>query len=161
MDEQKRDYELGWEDTIENDGGEFTLLPEGEYPFEVTSFERGRHSPKEGGKLPACNKAILTILITAETGESISITHTLFLHSKTEGLLCNFFTAIGQRKRGEKLSMNWNSVIGATGRCKITARDFDKKDGTVGKTNDIKKFCEPPEANPGNAQVPAFREGEL
>ena len=32
-------YELGWDDEIEQDGGDFILLDEGEYAFTVTKFE--------------------------------------------------------------------------------------------------------------------------
>lgn len=93
--------ELGWDDEIEKDGPEFVLLPEGDYSFEVVGFERARHNGSE--KLPACNKAVLTIRLTSDDGEkSTTIKHNLFLHSKTEGMLCAFFTAIGQRKKGEK-----------------------------------------------------------
>ena len=33
---------MGWDDQIENDGQEFIILPEGDYNFTVTEFERGR-----------------------------------------------------------------------------------------------------------------------
>ena len=56
------DRELDWNDTIEKDGDEFVLLPEGDYDFEVISFERGRHPGSE--KLPPCNKATLSIKLT-------------------------------------------------------------------------------------------------
>ncbi len=79
MSEMER--ELGWDDEIEKDSGEFILLPEGDYDFTVESFERGRHGGSE--KLPACNKAILRLRI--DTGEgSALINHNLFLHTKTE-----------------------------------------------------------------------------
>jgi hypothetical protein len=50
--------EYSWDDQIEKDS-EFILLPEGDYDFEVMSFERGRHAGSD--KLPPCNKAILAI----------------------------------------------------------------------------------------------------
>lgn len=33
---------MDWTDTIESDGQEFILLPEGDYNFVVSAFERGR-----------------------------------------------------------------------------------------------------------------------
>ena len=33
---------MDWDDAIENDGQEFIILPEGDYNFTVTDFERGR-----------------------------------------------------------------------------------------------------------------------
>lgn len=134
--------EFSWDDTIENDGADFEVLPEGDYNFEITNFERGRHDGSE--KLPPCNKAILTMKITSDDGKhSTTITHNLFLHSKTEGLLCAFFTAIGQRKKGEKINMNWNLVTGSRGRCKIGVREWTGNDGEKKTSNQIKKFYEP------------------
>lgn len=131
--------EFGWEDIIENDGPEFTLLPEGDYDFKVLSFERARHPGS--AKLPPCNKAIVHIEIDSPEGRTV-IKHNLFLHSKCEGMLCAFFSAIGQRKRGEQLRMNWNTVPGSTGRCKVGIHTWTKDDGSEGKTNEIKRFYE-------------------
>ena len=124
MSEMER--ELGWDDEIEKDSGEFILLPEGDYNFTVESFERGRHGGSE--KLPACNKAILRLRI--DTGEgSALINHNLFLHTKTEGMISAFFTSIGQKKKGEKIKMNWNAVVGAKGRCKVGVHEWTGTDG--------------------------------
>jgi hypothetical protein len=137
--------ELGWEDQIENDGPEFVTLPEGDYDFEVIGFERGRHNGSE--KLPPCNKATVQIRVKSEEGETI-IKHNLFLHSKTEGMLCAFFTAIGQRKKGEKVSMNWNAVIGSVGRCRVGIHKWKNDNGDELSNNDIKRFYEPAEGSP-------------
>ena len=74
--------ELTWDDEIEKDGGEFSLLPEGDYDFTVKSFQRGRHSGSE--KLPPCNKAELTITIWGQN-ESVNIKNKFILHSHVEG----------------------------------------------------------------------------
>lgn len=135
MNEQGR--ELGWDDVIERDGGEFILLPEGDYNFTVKTFERARHGGSE--KLPPCNKAVLHIEITANEG-TIELNHNLFLHTSTEGILSAFFASIGQKKKGEKLQMNWNLVPGATGSCKLGIRNWKTKDGEDRQSNEIKKF---------------------
>ena len=129
--------ELGWDDEIEKDGGDFILLPEGDYDFVVESFERGRHPGSE--KLPPCNKAMLKIRIDSEEGAAV-ISHNLFLHTKTEGMISAFFSSIGQKKKGEKVKMNWNAVIGATGRCKVVVRKWTGDDKEERQSNDIKKF---------------------
>lgn len=131
---------LGWEDTIENDGPEFVLLPEGDYDFEIVDFERGRHPGSE--KLPPCNKAIVHVKVEGKEGTTI-IKHNLFLHSKTEGILCAFFTAIGQRKKGERLKMNWNTVVGSKGRCQVGTRKWINDEGKEITMNQIKRFYEP------------------
>lgn len=132
--------ELGWEDQIENDGPEFVVLPEGDYDFEVVNFERARHNGSD--KLPPCNKAIIHIKIDAPQG-STTIKHNLFLHTITEGMLCAFFTAIGQRKKGQKVTMNWNQVVGSKGRAKVTIRKWTNDEGRELQSNEIKKFYEP------------------
>jgi len=148
MDNQDR--ELGWNDEIENDGPEFTVLPEGDYDFEVTEFERGRHPGSD--KLPPCNKAVVSIRIEGKEGIS-TVKHQLFLHTKTEGLLCNFFTAIGQRQKGQRVSMDWNKVVGSKGRAKVGIRKWTNDKGDTLEFNDIKKFYEP--------EKPAFEEGKF
>ena len=35
--------EFNWDDTIEKDSTDFVLLQEGDYDFEVESYERARH----------------------------------------------------------------------------------------------------------------------
>lgn len=132
------DRELGWDEEIQKDS-DFILLPEGDYDFTVDSFERGRHGGSE--KLPPCNKAILKLRIESHEGTAV-ITHNLFLHTKTEGMISAFFTSIGQKKKGEKVKMNWNAVIGSTGRCKIGVRNWKGNDGEDRQSNEIKRFYE-------------------
>ena len=131
------DRELQWDDTIEKESSDFILLPEGDYNFVVDSFERGRHGGSE--KLPPCNKAILKLRVESDKGTAL-ITHNLFLHTKTEGLLSAFFESIGQKKKGEKMVMNWSHVPGATGRTKVGIHTYVNKDGEERQSNDIKKF---------------------
>lgn len=132
-----KDREIGWDEAIWNDSPEFVVLPEGDYDFEVIDFERGRHPGSE--KLPPCNKAIVHIKVEGPEGVTI-IKHNLFLHTITEGMLCSFFTAIGQRQKGERVNMNWGSIIGAKGRAKIGIRKFKNDEGREMTFNEIKKF---------------------
>lgn len=146
--------ELDWNDTIENDGADFTTIADGEYGFEVKSFRRGRHDGS--ANLPSCNKAILTLDIFDDDGKGVgSIEHNLFLHSKTEGLVCQFFRSISRRKHGEKLKMDWNKVIKATGRCRIKNKtEPKKKDPTQTVTFcNIDKFLDPPEVEADAAET--------
>ena len=134
------EHELDWEDEIENDSPEFTLLPPGDYDFTVTDFER-EHYPG-GAKLPPCKKAVLSITIDAP---------------ECEGLLCAFFSSIGQRKHGEKLRMNWSKVVGSKGRCKVGVREWvSDRDGEKKRSNEIKRFYEPVER-----PAQGFQAGEL
>ena len=98
--------EFGWDDEIQRDESPFQVLPEGDYNFTVKKFERARHSGSE--KIPACNKAILTVAVSSAEASGDVLTN-LFLHSKFEWKLCQFFTSIGQRKHGEAMRMNWGA----------------------------------------------------
>ena len=144
--------ELKWDDTIENDGSDWTLLPAGEYTFRVVGFERKRFAGS--AKLPACNQAVVKIEV-GDAESSTTVDHNLYLHTKTEGLLCAFFRAIGTRKHGERVVMDWSKVIGATGRCKVGVRDWTGKDGAVHQSNQVEKFLDPAEAATAEAAVPA------
>lgn len=151
------DGELGWEDEIQHDG-DFILLEEGDYDFEIVRFERARHNGSE--KLPPCNKAVVHIRVKGKDArgneEEVTLKHNLFLHTKTEGMLCAFFTAIGQRKRGEKLRMNWGAVVGSKGRCKVGIRNWKNEKGEIVELNEIKKFYEPEEA-----RHPSYQAGDF
>ena len=136
--------ELGWDDEISREGGEFLLLPEGDYNFVVESYERARHPGSD--KLPACNKAILHLRVTAPEGE-VHLEHNLFLHQRTEGFLSEFFTSIGLKKPGEPLRMNWNQVPGCTGRLKLGVHTWRTKDGEERKSNQVKKFYQKAASN--------------
>lgn len=141
--------EFNWDDQIQEESSGWELLPEGEYDFKVLKFERGRHGGS--AKLPPCNKAILTLEITGSQGNT-TVTHNLFLHTKTEGLLSEFFISIGQKKHGEPLRMNWQTVTGAKGRCKLKIDTWAGNDGQERKSNRISKFLEPsaaPSFTPG------------
>ena len=138
--------ELDWEDEITRES-DFILLPEGDYNFKVTSFERARHEGSE--KLPPCNKAVITLEIDSTEGK-VYIKHNLFLHTKCEGLISAFFIGIGQKKHGEPLRMNWNNVIGSTGRCKIIVKEEKKRDNSneIMKFNNVARFYEPKTISP-------------
>lgn len=137
------DRELAWDDPIENDSPDFVLLPEGDYDFVVTEFERQRHGGS--AKLPPCNKAVVSLKFEGKGGVAI-VKHNLFLHTITEGMLCSFFVGIGQRKKGEKLTMNWSTVVGSTGRAKLSIRKWTNDSGEEKIFNDVKKFYEPDES---------------
>jgi hypothetical protein len=131
-----QEREFGWDDTIVNDGTEFILLPEGDYNFTVSGFERTRFAGS--ANLPACNQAKVELTIHSPQGD-VKINHNLFLHTKTEGLLSAFFGAIGQKKKGEPLRMNWNAVIGAKGRCILEHNKYMSK-GEERVNNQVKRF---------------------
>lgn len=135
------DQEYDWDGVITKDSEEYIILEPGDYQFYVERFERGRYAG--GEKMGPCNMATLFIRIYTEKSEQgyVTIRHNLFLHSKCEGMLSAFFTSIGQKRKGEPLKMNWNSVPGSTGWCRIGTKEYNGN-----KYNEIKRFLS--EANP-------------
>ena len=129
---------MGWDDVIENDGQEFIVLPEGDYTFTVTGFERG-HFPG-GQKIPACNKATLTLNIDNDLGIATAKID-LLLYRTVEWKIAAFFRSIGQKKHGEKTVMNWNKVINARGKAHFKPREYSK-DGQTRQVNDVERFID-------------------
>ena len=128
---------MDWDDAIENDGQEFVILEEGDYIFTVTGFERGRFPG--GPKVPACNKAALTLQV--KTDEGIATIRTdLLLYRSLEWRLSAFFRCIGQKKHGERLEMDWSRVIGSRGRAHFKPRTYTDRDGNERQANDVDRF---------------------
>ena len=127
---------MDWNDTLESDGQEFIVLPEGDYTFTVTGFERGRFPGS--AKLPPCNKATLTIRIDNDQGPATA-RFDLILYRTLEWKIASFFRSIGQKKHGEKVTMNWNGIVGARGKAHIKPRTYTK-DGEERQVNDVDRF---------------------
>ena len=128
---ENQGHELGWDDQIEKES-EIILLEPGDYDFIVESFSRSRFEGSE--KMSACNCADLKIRIDTPAGPTF-IKHRLYLHQKSEWALSAFFRCIGQKKKDEPVRMNWNSVPGAKGRCKVGRRHYNDNE-----YNEVKKF---------------------
>lgn len=139
--------ELGWEDTIQNDGQDFEPVPPGDYNVTVEKFERGRS--KGEGKLPACNMAIVYFTVHAYDRD-LSIKENYVLHSSLEWKLSELFMGVGLKKKGEELRMNWQMLPGKTARAKVGLKP-GVKDPTK-KYNYIEKLYpyEAPKYQPGS-----------
>ena len=137
-----QDRELEWDDTIENDGSDYDPLPAGDYDFQVIGYERARHTPGVDGKIPPCNKAVVEIAAN-DGSRTVTLKASLFLHSRMEWKLCEFFVCIGQRKKGDPLKMNWNAAIGTRGRCRLGIRDWTTDKGQKRTANEVQRFLEP------------------
>ena len=128
--------EIGYEGTIENEDGGFTLLPDGDYDFTVNKVTRGRYEGSD--KMPACNSVTVELTIWGPQDKTI-ITERFFLVKKFEWKLSQFFLSIGLKKHGEQLVMRWN-IEGYRGKCKVYVDHYKKQDGSDGQSNKIKKF---------------------
>ncbi len=128
---------MDWNDTLENDGQEFILLEEGDYNFTVTGFERGRFPGS--AKIPACNKAALTLSVDTPDGTA-TVKFDLILYRSLEWRISSFFRCIGQKKHGERLVMDWNKVPGSKGRARFKPRSYTDKNGEERQANDVDRF---------------------
>ena len=136
---ENKDMLMGWNDEILEDGQEFVLLPEGDYNFTVTNFERGRFPG--GPKVPACNKATITVQVSTDQGIA-TVKFDLLLYRTLEWRISGFFRSIGQKKHGEKLTMDWNKVLGSQGRAHFKQRSYINSQGDEKFTNDIERFID-------------------
>lgn len=137
LNKQNQMMEMDWNDTIEVDAQEFILLPEGDYTFVVSNFERGRFPGS--AKISPCNKAIITIDVTTDDGVA-KIKFDLLLSRVVEWKISSFFRCLGLKKHGEKLVMKWDQVIGKFGRCHIKQRSYVNNYGETKFINDVDKF---------------------
>lgn len=129
--------ELGWDDEVEKGegGGNFVLLPPGDYEFTVESFERARHPG--GEKSPECNKAVLKLRIDSAEGTAL-ITESLLLYDKMQWKIAEFFLCIGEKEVEGKVRMNWPAAPGAKG--KATIEVVAGRDDPSKKFNHVKRY---------------------
>ncbi len=134
------DGAIGWEDAICCDSTEFTVLPEGDYPFTVTKFERQHHAGS--AKMSPCEKAVLTIRLDGGAYGSTTVTENLFMHQKMLWKIKQFLVSIGQGKEEDKeIHPRWPEVPGASGRCHVAVQDYQStKYGDTRQRNQITKF---------------------
>ena len=137
---------LDWDDTIEYDGDEYITLIPGDYDFVVEGLERAYF--EGSARMPACKQVNLRIRIDSPQGPTY-IKHQLFLHTRTAWTISAFFASIGQIKKGQRASMDWQKVPGSTGRCKVTNEEYN------GNTyNKIRKFYPKEEVVPQSSYTP-------
>ena len=145
-------YAIGWDDEIIDPGEpEFVLLTPGIYDFTVTGFERGHFDGSE--KMDACSMAKLTLRCSNGIQETTVFTN-LFLSSTVAFKLSKFAKSIGDMpaddSKGQKFHIDWNNIIGKSGKCRIKTRVYNGKD-----YNEVDDFIVPdPAAAPAPAPMP-------
>ena len=128
--------ELGWDEEVEKgEGGDYVLLPPGDYDFTVETFERARF--EGSAKAPACNKAVIKLRVEVPEGSTL-ITESLLLYDKMQWKIAQFFVCIGEKEVDGKVKMNWPAVPGAKGRATIEVTT-DRNDASK-KYNHVKKY---------------------
>lgn len=110
---------LDWNSEIEET---YLDLPDGTYEYKVVELERGHYEPKPTSKIKEpCPQVKVYVEIKDPDGSDLvtRVNSLLILHTRTKGLLCDFFRSIGVMKKGESLKMDWN-VIGKIGKLSLT-----------------------------------------
>lgn len=132
---------MDWNSYIEMESEPFVILPEGDYDYKITKFERETFAGS--AKVPACPKAVLELTVVVPgVGKSI-IRDQLLLHENVEWKLCEFFRSIGQKTHGKGITMNWDTVLGAKGRAHVFVDTFTGSDGTEKQKNKISRYLDP------------------
>ena len=145
-------YAIGWDDEIIDPGEpEFVLLTPGVYDFTITGFERGHFDGSE--KMDACSMAKLTLKCSNGVQETTVYTN-LFLSSAVAFKLSKFAKAIGdmpaESTAGQKFHVDWNNIIGKSGKCRIKTRVYNGKE-----YNEVDDFIVPdPAAAPAPTTMP-------
>ena len=132
------DYEeLDLNGSIEQES-QFTDIPVGDYEGIIDHYEIGTcdwDNENYNGK------KMLTIYINVDAGgQEVQLRDNIVLVKNMEWKLSQFFTSIGQKKKGEPLVMNWNTVPGSTGTLELEINHYTKNDGSKGENNRVKKF---------------------
>ena len=142
---------FGWSFDL-NGEMEYELLPEGDYPFVVESYERGHYAGDPSRSLPECLTADVSCRVTKEDGDTVSVKQKFFLNKSNVNKLKAFFICIGmiQPKQKEAVNLDFDRAIGYSGVCHIAPRQG--KSGGV--FNSIARFL-PPDTVPAPAPAAA------
>lgn len=128
---------MDWNSTVEDDGRAFTILPNGDYQFEVVKFEKGYF--EGSAKVDPCPRADLTLAIDYQ-GQTINLQTSLLLDRRFEWKIGGFFVSIGEKKKGEKLKMNWSHVLGSHGVAHVTKQTWTDRNGNERESNQVAYF---------------------
>lgn len=134
---------LNWGDSFVAQENEFVVLPEGEYQFTVTGFERKNYDGNSD-KIPnGTPYAELSLEFTGNEGKT-TVTERLYLLKRLSWKLTEFFGSIGQNPvNGQAFNPNWNTVLGSTGKAELVVNSYKNKDGQDRQNNRVKKFLKP------------------
>ena len=119
-------------------GGNFKLLPAGEYELQITDFKEGKTKNQD----PMVNLTCEVINNADYNGTTVFHNVSFLPKDKTgAGMASHFLKTIGQPFEGavEVAPSDW---IGEKFKAKIGEREYKKKDGTMAKTNEIKQVME-------------------
>ena len=136
------EYPMDWDSEIPLDEGrgDFVTLPAGtECDFEVKKFEKDRSQAGDP-------MAKLELICTDDEGRRAYMHENLTLSTKAIFRVRKFGVSIGHLAPNETGRINWDGVIGATGRCRLTVETWKRRDGTEAESNKVKDWLAPVES---------------
>ena len=144
---EEKSMSFGWDDEVEE--SDFEIMPDGDYVFTVTQFERAWYEAKPEAKISSCHQANIELTISWRNDQGMDrtskIVYKLKLSRTLQFMIYQFFESIGLRKKGDGTTkMPWDQIIGKTGICQVGHHE-DNKGNTY---NDIIK-CYPVDIAPG------------
>ena len=136
---------LDWDDEVSDEGG-FTLLPAGDYPFEVAKIDKEYF--EGSSKMAPCPRAAITLNILTASGW-VPLVDRLLLNTKTAWRVARFFEGLGFAKEPNaegKMVMHphWGEAVGRQGWCRIKVREYEAK-GEKRQANDVDAYLKPEE----------------
>lgn len=135
--------ELDWDMGEVSDEGAFVLLPAGVYAFGVEKLEKERF--EGSAKMAPCPRAHLTLSLIGADGSSGTVHERLMLNTKMAWRIARFFQSLGFQKNPEtgKVPVAWNQVEGKSGYLALKVREYLKKDGSTGQSNEVDEWLLP------------------
>src|SRR5262245_61705009 len=124
-------------------------VPPGKYHAVITSS-----ADDNGSTSPA--RAIKLLLLTGEA-KGMTLTEKLFLTDKSKKRFALVLRRLGVIKPedfGKRVEFDWNSLVGRQCIVEVTEEEFDKRDGTKGKTSKLAYAGVWPLDHPDVASVP-------
>ena len=84
---------------------------------------------------------MITVQVTTAEGIA-TVKFDLLLYRSLEWRISSFFRCIGQKKHGEKLTMDWNKVMGSIGRAHFKQRTYTNQYGEEKTVNELDRFID-------------------
>ena len=133
---------LGFDTPVVAEVNEFSLLPEGNYPFKIVDVEKG-YTDNPDSKIPV-NTPRAIITLECDGGEVGKNKVRLYLFW-TQNMMCKFsevFISVGLTKPTETFVPNPDLLLGTSGVVELLQESYTK-DGQERTRNTIKR-CLPP-----------------
>lgn len=145
---EMQDVALDWDvceaDPDDGSHGEWTLLPEGFYPFRVERMERERYQGSQ--KMPQCPMAKLTLSVTGADGRDTTVQQRLYITRNQLWKVSRFMESVGRGRNADgKVIIDWGGIEGTGGFVKLKVRSYTGRDGQERQTNDVERFVKPEE----------------